>query len=88
MCPRSSDPFFVVIYYIKWSLLLGHTVGKFRNNLEKDLIRIFKENQRILFIGTVENMEKKVFAETLSSIIFSILLCRVEIKIVALNLDV
>ena len=27
MCPRSSDPFYIVTYYMKWgSLLLGHTV--------------------------------------------------------------
>ena len=27
VCPRSSDPFYTVNYYIKWpSLLLGHTV--------------------------------------------------------------
>ena len=26
ICPRSSDPFYMVSYYIKWSLLLEHTV--------------------------------------------------------------
>ena len=25
-CPRSSDPFYIVSYYIKWVTLLGHTV--------------------------------------------------------------
>ena len=27
VCPRSSDPFYIVIYYIKRSLLSGHTVS-------------------------------------------------------------
>ena len=27
MCPRSSDPFHIVIYYINGSLLLGHTLS-------------------------------------------------------------
>ena len=26
-CPGSSDPFYIVAYYIKWSLLLGQTVA-------------------------------------------------------------
>ena len=27
VCPRSSDPFHTVSYYINWSLLLGHIVS-------------------------------------------------------------
>ena len=26
ICPRSSDPFYTVSYYIKWVTILGHTV--------------------------------------------------------------
>ena len=26
VCPRSSDPFYVVKYHIKWVTLLGHKV--------------------------------------------------------------
>ena len=26
MCPKSSDPFYIVSYYIKLALLLGHIV--------------------------------------------------------------
>ena len=26
VCPGSSDPFYIVSYYIKWILLPGHTV--------------------------------------------------------------
>ena len=26
VCLRSSDPIYIITYYIKWSLLLGHTV--------------------------------------------------------------
>ena len=26
VCPGSSDPFYIVIYYIRWALLLGHIV--------------------------------------------------------------
>ena len=29
MCPRSSDPFYVVTYFINGSLLLGHVVFYF-----------------------------------------------------------
>ena len=29
VCPGSSDPFNIVNYYIKWVLLLGHTVRKY-----------------------------------------------------------
>ena len=28
VCPRSSDPFYIVNHYIKWVLILGHTVRK------------------------------------------------------------
>ena len=31
VCPRSSDPFYILSYYIKWSLLLGHIVLDFYN---------------------------------------------------------
>ena len=31
MCPGSSDPFYLVSYYIKGSLLAGHTVQDFMN---------------------------------------------------------
>ena len=31
VCPGSSDPFYIVIYYIKWSLLPGHTVRSVLN---------------------------------------------------------
>ena len=27
LCPRSSNPFYIVTYWIKWALLLGHTVN-------------------------------------------------------------
>ena len=27
VCPRNSDPFYIVSYCMKWSLLLGHTVS-------------------------------------------------------------
>ena len=30
VCPRSSDPFYIVSYYINKLLLLGHTVVNFR----------------------------------------------------------
>ena len=26
VCPRSSDPFYIVTYYIKWVTTFGHTV--------------------------------------------------------------
>ena len=29
MCPRGSDPFYIVTYYINGSLLLEHTVNEF-----------------------------------------------------------
>ena len=44
ICPGSSDPFYVVTYYIKWiTTLFGHIVEK-ENAIEMCFIRIFVQN--------------------------------------------
>ena len=30
MCPRGNYPFYIVSYYIKWALLIGHKVIKIK----------------------------------------------------------
>ena len=44
ICPGSSDPFYVVTYYIKWiTTLFGHIVEK-ENAIEMCFIRFFVQN--------------------------------------------
>ena len=43
VCPRGSDPFHIVTYFIKYELLLGHTVCFFGGGGEYDLL---------VFLGT------------------------------------
>ena len=49
MCPRCSYPFYIVSYYIKWWLLLGHTVRIFFLHLWRIyLSKIFKGSKNVI----------------------------------------
>ena len=47
LCPRSSDPLYIVIYYMKWvTILLGHTV--YNNNLGRHTL--FESWYKVFFV--------------------------------------
>ena len=51
VCPRSSDPIYIVTYYIKWSLLLRHTVY-FRGKRGPELVPDTKQDTITLFVSS------------------------------------
>ena len=59
VCPRSSDPFYILSYYIKWSLLLGHIVLDFDNERRRSF-----SYSELGYFSRVEFRSESVFIDS------------------------